>query len=80
MSNRAYDKHLARENYVHEVACVECGFHRNGRHHPKIKCPRTGRCGECGNDWPCEEHKPARVDSVSGDSVGLGYMQRRGAS
>jgi hypothetical protein len=56
MSNRTLDRYLEHENYVNEVACCECGFHRNGQHHPAIKCPRTGRCGSCGNDWPCDEH------------------------
>lgn len=56
MSNHAYDRAMAHEHYVGEVACVECGYHRNGAAHPKVKCPRTGRCGECGNEWPCQEH------------------------
>jgi hypothetical protein len=60
MSNRKLDEYLAHEHHVGEVACVECGFHRDGAHHPGIKCPKTGRCGECGNAWPCEEHKRAR--------------------
>lgn len=60
MSNHAYDRYLAEEKYRHEVACVECGYHRNGAHHPKIKCPQSGRCGSCGNPWPCEDHKPKK--------------------
>lgn len=59
MSNRTLDRMLEREWHAAECACCECGFHRNGAHHPKIRCPRTGRCGECGNDWPCEEHAPS---------------------
>lgn len=58
VSNRALDRYLSHENYVGEIACCECGFHRNGKAHPGIKCPRTGRCGECGNDWPCPDHAP----------------------
>ncbi len=59
MSNRAYDEALAHEHEVGEVACCECGFHRGGRHHAGIKCPKTGRCGGCGNEWPCADHAPA---------------------
>lgn len=22
-----------------------------------MQCQATGRCGECGNDWPCDDHK-----------------------
>ena len=58
MSNRALDRYLSHENYVGEIACCECGFHRNGKAHPGIVCPRTGRCGECGNAWPCSDHAP----------------------
>lgn len=38
--------------------CCECGYVRNGAHHPGIQCPKTKRCGTCGNDWPCHEHLP----------------------
>lgn len=58
MSNRTLDRYLEHENYVDEVACCDCGFHRNGQHHPKIRCPKSGRCGSCGNDWPCPDHLP----------------------
>lgn len=78
MSNRQVDAYLAHEHYVGEVACCECGFHRGGQHHPKIRCPKSGRCGDCGNDWPCAEHAPKRagkpgrvVVSVSEDPVGI---------
>jgi hypothetical protein len=37
-------------------ACCECGYLRMGAHHPGIRCPKSGRCGECGNDWPCSDH------------------------
>lgn len=57
MSKRAYDRALYAEHVRNECACVECGYMRNGAAHPKIKCPKTGRCGECGNEWPCAEHK-----------------------
>jgi hypothetical protein len=58
MSNRQLDAALHKEFVDGEIACCECGFHRNGKHHPKIQCPRSGRCGECGNEWPCAEHAP----------------------
>ena len=64
MSNRALDNYLAHENYVGDVACCECGFHRNGAQHPKIRCPQTGRCGDCGNDWPCADHTPVKPKTV----------------
>jgi hypothetical protein len=48
------------QQIVSEICCFECGYHRGGSHHPKIRCPATGRCGECGNEWPCEEHAPDR--------------------
>ena len=58
MSNRTLDRYLENEQYRDQCACVECGYLRSGGHHPKIKCPKTGRCGDCGNDWPCAEHAP----------------------
>lgn len=58
MSNRTVDRYLESEQYRDQCACCECGYLRNGGHHPKIRCPRTGRCGSCGNDWPCKEHAP----------------------
>jgi len=58
MSNRAYDRYLEREYIRGEYACCECGYLRNMAHHPKIRCPKTGRCGSCGNDWPCADHAP----------------------
>jgi hypothetical protein len=60
VSNRTLDRLLCEEHVRDESACCECGYHRLGAHHPKIRCPRTGRCGECGNDWPCREHAPPR--------------------
>jgi len=56
VSNRTLDRLLERENYRDTYACCECGYLRNSGHHPGIKCPKTGRCGECGNDWPCVDH------------------------
>jgi len=56
VSNRAYDAALYHEYLMSEIACCECGYHRNGAHHPKVKCPKTGRCGDCGNNWPCPDH------------------------
>jgi len=56
MSNRAYDRYLEREHTRDTCACCECGYLRMGAHHPGIRCPKSGRCGECGNDWPCSDH------------------------
>lgn len=67
MINRTVDNYLAHENYVGSVACCDCGYHRNGAHHPKIKCPKTGRCGDCGNDWPCREHAPTTTFMAYGN-------------
>lgn len=64
MSNRTYDRYLERQNHREECCCCECGYHRNGAHHPKIQCPKTGRCGDCGNDWPCPDHAPAHTEAV----------------
>lgn len=32
-------------SFVKEICCADCGYHRNGSHHPGIRCPKTGRCG-----------------------------------
>lgn len=64
MSNKQYDQHLLREYMLGEIACCDCGFHRNGAHHPKIRCPVTGRCGSCGNNWPCPDHALQSSESV----------------
>jgi len=61
MSNRQLDAALHKEFVDGEIACCECGFHRNGKHHPKIQCPKSGRCGECGNEWPCADHAPKEI-------------------
>lgn len=37
------------------MICIECG-----RHHAQIQCTRSSKCGVCGNDWPCDEHKLLR--------------------
>jgi len=58
MSNRTVDSAMERDYLRGEYGCAECGFYRSGAHHPKIKCPKTGRCGTCGNDWPCADHNP----------------------
>lgn len=65
MSSRAYDRELAREFARDQACCCECGYHRMGAHHPKIKCPQTGRCGDCGNDWPCADHVPPAKERVA---------------
>jgi hypothetical protein len=57
VSNRRLDNLLMQEAQRDMVACCECGYHRYGAAHPKVQCPATGRCGECGNDWPCDDHK-----------------------
>ena len=46
---------MYREYLREEYGCCECGYYRNMAHHPGIRCPQTGRCGNCGNDWPCED-------------------------
>ncbi len=55
MSTTAYDRQEEAKYLRKEFGCCECGYMRNLAHHPKIRCPKTGRCGNCGNDWPCEE-------------------------
>lgn len=56
MSCRAYDNYLHQQFLRDEYACSECGYRRGEGHHPKIRCPKTGFCGECGGEWPCEDH------------------------
>jgi hypothetical protein len=56
MGNRTYDKYEYDDWYRKEYCCCDCGYVRNSAHHIGIRCPHTGRCGECGNDWPCEDH------------------------
>lgn len=56
MSNRTLDRYLESENHRDECACAECGYLRGAGHHPGIRCPVTGRCGTCGNQWPCPDH------------------------
>lgn len=60
MSNRSLDRYLEKEQYRDQCECVECGFLRSGGYHSKIRCPKTGRCGECGNSWSCVEHAGGR--------------------
>ena len=58
MELEIYERTQAEENLVSEFGCCDCGFinaAQNG-HHPEIRCPETGRCGQCGNSWPCAEH------------------------
>jgi hypothetical protein len=71
VSNRAYDRILELENEREEYACCECGYMR--RHegerivgHPGVRCPSSGRCGHCGNDWPCAEHRGQAVGRSRG--------------
>lgn len=56
MSNRTYDNHMEREYLNGEYGCCDCGYRRKEGNHPGIRCPQTGRCGQCGNEWPCAEH------------------------
>jgi len=46
--------------YIIDNGLQYCGYLRSGAHHPKIRCPKTGRCGSCGCEWPCEEHAPLK--------------------
>ena len=68
MSNRAYDRYLEREHIRDTCACCECGYLRMGAHHPGIRCPKSGCCGECGNDWPCEDHAWMATSPVPGSA------------
>jgi hypothetical protein len=53
-----YEQTQAEESLAAEFACCECGFINDAQdgHHPEIRCPESGRCGQCGNAWPCAEH------------------------
>lgn len=67
-----YEAEQAEEAEVAEWGCCECGFINRCRdgHHAGIRCPHTGRCGQCGNDWPCKEHEhlaPKRSASRSAE-------------
>lgn len=66
MSNRTLDRMLAAQHAREEACCADCGYYRRGAHHPNIRCPKTGRCGDCGNDWPCADHAKWRVFMVYG--------------
>jgi hypothetical protein len=59
LEQQLYESQLAEDAFNSEFACCECGFVNKTRdgHHPQIRCPRSKRCGQCGNAWPCEEHK-----------------------
>ncbi len=78
MSNRAVDLDSYRDFIMGEIACCECGYHRNGAHHPKIQCPHTGRCGECGNDWPCDDHK-LKPEPRRGAQLNFDRMAQKGS-
>ena len=67
MEAEIYEQTQAEESLAAEFACCDCGFINEAEdaHHPGIRCPESGRCGQCGNVWPCAEHlslvpKPAR--------------------
>ena len=51
----SYDKELLKD-YYKEFCCCDCGYRKGEQAHPLIRCPKTGRCGICGDDWPCSEH------------------------
>jgi len=55
MGNKAYDKYLVQEWLDDSYSCTECGYRRGMGHHKGIRCPISGRCGNCGNVWPCED-------------------------
>ena len=58
MELEIYECNQAEESVASEFGCCDCGFvneEQNG-HHPGIRCPESGRCGQCGNKWPCSEH------------------------
>lgn len=58
-AQEAYDNLQAEEAIVCEYGCCDCGFinENHDGHHRGIRCPHSGRCGSCGNPWPCEEHQ-----------------------
>jgi hypothetical protein len=71
MSCRALDRYLEEEQHRDLCACCECGYMRGSGHHPRIRCPVTGRCGDCGNDWPCPDHM-----NLARTCVACGYIGR----
>lgn len=73
--SRAYDKYMEHQNYVDECSCCECGYIRNGSHHPAIRCPVTGRCGSCGNQWPCPDHAPEVPERLKKWADGESYVK-----
>lgn len=60
LEQQLYESQQAEDAFNSEFACCECGFVNKARdgHHSTIRCPHTKRCGQCGNTWPCAEHKP----------------------
>lgn len=58
MELEIYEQTQAEESLVSEFGCCDCGFINDAKdgHHPGIRCPESGRCGQCGNSWPCAEH------------------------
>lgn len=50
------DRIMERQYLREEYCCCDCGYYRNFGHHKGIRCPVTGRCGQCGSDWPCPDH------------------------
>ena len=55
MTTTTYDRQMERDSLNQEFGCCECGYRKGIWHHLKIRCPKSGRCGNCGNDWPCED-------------------------
>ena len=66
MEAEIYEQEQAEESLEAEFACCDCGFINDARdgHHPEIRCPESGRCGQCGNAWPCAEHLHLAPKSV----------------
>lgn len=50
MSTTNYDRQMEMEYLENEYKCCDCGGY-----HVKIRCPKSGRCSICGNDWPCKD-------------------------
>ena len=81
MSNRTLDRYMEQEYLRDEYSCCECGYRRGFGNHPGIRCPVTGRCGQCGNDWPCEDHTAEVPEHLRKKVDRPGYVRKaaRGA-
>lgn len=54
--SKTYDDSMQADYMNKEYGCCDCGYRKRAGHHPGIRCPSTGRCGTCGNNWPCKDH------------------------